>query len=154
MPVTADPWPVPSPRERAPVAAGESLSESYPAVASTVTHARLEVAGFAASVGVGAEHLDGVRLAVSEAVSNAVIHAYRGGAGEVQVRAAVISGLLWVGVFDHGCGHHAPAHRPGLGFGLGLMAEACQELLLSDRPGGGTEARMGFLIAGEPAAAS
>jgi serine phosphatase RsbU (regulator of sigma subunit)/anti-sigma regulatory factor (Ser/Thr protein kinase)/PAS domain-containing protein len=121
------------------------LQETYPAVDSTVAHARHSVARFAAAAGgLEGERLDAVRLAVSEAVTNAVIHAYPDRDGEVQVSAAVTSRKLQVLVIDSGRGLQAPAENPGLGFGLKLMAEASDDFDAVERAEGGTEVRLVF----------
>jgi anti-sigma regulatory factor (Ser/Thr protein kinase) len=94
------------------------------------------------------DQIDTVRSAVSEAVSNAVIHAYRSTPGEVHITAAVTSGELWVLVADDGCGFQTPAESPGLGWGLALIAHAAEDFVLAERAEGGTEARMRFRIGG------
>jgi anti-sigma regulatory factor (Ser/Thr protein kinase) len=95
------------------------LQETYPAIDSTVTHARRSVARFAAAAGLEDERIDAVRLAVSEAVSNAVIHAYPDRDGEVHVSAAVTPRELQVLVIDRGRGLRAPSQNPGLGLRQG-----------------------------------
>lgn len=97
-----------------------------------------------------ADHLDAVRSAVSEAVSNAVMHAYRSAQGRIHVTANVTGAELWVLVADEGCGFQTEARHPGLGWGLALIAQATDEFVLAERAQGGTEARMRFVI-GEPA---
>jgi anti-sigma regulatory factor (Ser/Thr protein kinase) len=74
----------------------ERLSRSYPAVPDSVTHARRTVAAFAAAAGLTGERLDSVRLAVSEATSNVVLHAYRDWPGAIQVTSSTASGELGV----------------------------------------------------------
>jgi serine/threonine-protein kinase RsbW len=125
---------------------GLNLNDSYPAIASSVPRARSAVADFALRAGATSEVLDSVRLAVSEAVTNAVVHAYRGRPGNVEVTVAVASGELWVLVSDDGCGFQTPAEAPGLGLGMSLIADSCDELAIAERATGGTEVRMGFVL--------
>jgi anti-sigma regulatory factor (Ser/Thr protein kinase) len=121
------------------------LEAVYPAVAQAVTSARHELAAYAERMGINGERLDSVRLAVSEAVANAVLHAYRGEPGAIRLTAAVTGGMLRVTVADHGCGHRMPAEKPGLGLGFGLMATASDEFELADgNPG--TQVRLVFLL--------
>lgn len=139
--------PRPLPGESASEWAGVSepvLQETYPAIDSAVPEARRSVARFAAAAGLEGERLDAVRLAVSEAVSNAVIHAYEGRDGEVHVNATVSPRELQVLVIDSGRGLRAPAETPGLGFGLKLMAEASDVFDAVERAEGGTEVRLVF----------
>jgi serine/threonine-protein kinase RsbW len=126
------------------VATEESLNESYPAAPPSVPRARHAVVDFAAARGATAEQLDAIRLAVSEAVSNAILHAYDDGGGQVHVTAGFASDQLWVLVADDGRGFRAPARRPGLGWGLPLIAHMADGLEIADRADGGTEIRMRF----------
>lgn len=88
--------------------------------------------------------MDAVRLAVSEAVSNAVQHAYRDTPGPIRVSASVISGVLRITIADDGCGHETPARQPGLG--VGLMAGAGDECEFADDVPVATEVHLGFLV--------
>jgi anti-sigma regulatory factor (Ser/Thr protein kinase) len=119
-------------------------NELYPATAASVPRARHELTAYASQVGVPEDQLDRIRLAVSEAVTNAVRHAYRDTSGQVHITATATDGELWVLVADEGCGHQTPAINPGLGWGLALIAEACDDFTLAERSEGGTQARMRF----------
>lgn len=100
----------------------------------------------------GKERVEGLRLAVSEAVTNVVRHAYPGGQGPVAITAGQASDELWVLVSDRGCGHQSPSSNPGLGFGLGIIAHECDQLVITERSEGGTEVRMRFRLKGRPSA--
>jgi anti-sigma regulatory factor (Ser/Thr protein kinase) len=102
------------------------------------------VADFAAACGALPADIDTIKLAVSEAFTNAVIHAYRSGPGDVQVTAALAGGELWVLVSDEGCGHQTPPVSPGMGLGLALIAQASEDFVITERSTGGTEVRMRF----------
>ena len=126
-----------------------SVSDSYPAVADSVPRARRVLSEFAASSGLSAEQLEGVRLAVSEAVTNVVRHAYGDDhPGEIHVSASLYSGELRVLIADDGCGLPNPEGTRGLGLGLVWMAEFSDGLKLFTRPGGGLEVRLRFNLAG------
>jgi anti-sigma regulatory factor (Ser/Thr protein kinase) len=116
-------------------------------VKTAVPAARRSIACFAAEAGLSDDRLDAARLAVSEAVTNVVKHAYRDGSGEVRITATATPDTLWVVIADDGCGHRTPAADPGLGFGLKLMVDACDEFRVTERPEGGTEVCLGFRIA-------
>ena len=126
-----------------------TFTRSYPAVGESVPRARRDLAAFAAAHGMEGEQMDGLRTAASEAVANAVIHAYRDRPGQVHVTAAVTGHELWVLVADEGCGVQAPSRTPGLGWGLALMAGAAEEFVLAERAERGTEVRMRFSLAGD-----
>jgi serine/threonine-protein kinase RsbW len=119
---------------------------TWPATAEHVGAARACVTEFASRMGAPATVLDGVRLAVSEAVSNVVLHGYRGGpAGPVTVIAEADDGKLVVIVHDEGSGLTARADSPGAGLGLPLIAEVAESLSISPgHDGRGTMVRMTF----------
>lgn len=131
------------------VSAKGQLSEQYPAVADSVPRARAAVAEFARQAGMAKDRIEGLRLAVSEAVTNVVRHAYPSGPGAVAVTAGQASDELWVLIADCGCGHQIVSSNPGLGFGLGIIAHECDELVIAERSAGGTELRMRFMLKGK-----
>src|ERR1700754_235878 len=96
----------------------DTFARSYEAAPSAVARARSELASFASDAGASGGLVDGVRLAVSEAVTNAVRHAYPRTPGEVRVLARVGRDTLEVIVADDGCGVHSESDGKGLGFGL------------------------------------
>jgi anti-sigma regulatory factor (Ser/Thr protein kinase) len=124
--------------------APSSLTETYDAEPGAVARARAALGAFAAAAGASTVQVDSVRLAVSEAVTNAVVHGYRGGPGAVQVGAALSSGELWIRVADDGCGMRAHADRAGLGLGLVLMAQVSDHMSIVPGVRGGTEVRIRF----------
>ncbi len=122
----------------------EPLSESYPAVPGAVQRARNQLAAFAVLAGCDNELTESVRLAASEAVTNAVVHAYGHGGGRIHVAAWLAQDELWVLVADDGCGLQAQSDTPGLGLGLGLIAQLSDSFEVVRRANGGTELRMRF----------
>jgi serine/threonine-protein kinase RsbW/stage II sporulation protein AB (anti-sigma F factor) len=107
--------------------------------------ARRAVTAIASAAGAGGERLDEIRLAVSEALTNAVIHAYRDGqTGAFNVTAAVASDELWVLIGDDGRGMHAWNDSRGLGIGLSLISGLSDDFAIVARASGGTEVQMRF----------
>ncbi len=127
-----------------------SFGESYEARPEAVARARAALGRFAADAGAGEAQIEDVRLAVSEAVTNAVLHGYRGDPGRVHVTAAITSGELWILISDDGCGMQPRADRPGLGLGLGLISQICDHFSVGPRSTGGTELRIRFDLAPRP----
>jgi anti-sigma regulatory factor (Ser/Thr protein kinase) len=87
-----------------------------------------------------------VALAVSEAITNAVLHAYRDhSAGPVRIVACAEPDRLVVVVRDYGCGMSPHPDSPGLGLGLAVIGRVTTEFSV-ERPdeGGGTRLRMCF----------
>lgn len=127
--------------------AGETFSESYPAVPEAVADARNALTGFARDAGADAERLEAVRLATSEAVTNAVMHAYDSGQrGTVQVSASYVEDELWLLIADAGNGLRPRSNSPGLGLGLALIAQLADEFQILSRGSGGTELRLRFKL--------
>jgi anti-sigma regulatory factor (Ser/Thr protein kinase) len=112
-----------------------------PATLASVATARRAVRSFAAGLEVD---LDGIALAVSEAVSNAVAHAYPASApGVVELSAAASPFELTVTVRDRGCGLGGVNRRPGAGFGLTIIRRVAQHVELADTRDG-VALTMGF----------
>jgi anti-sigma regulatory factor (Ser/Thr protein kinase) len=124
---------------------GETFSASYPAEAQSVPAARTALTEFAEEAGADDEQLEAIQLAASEAITNAVIHAYESPEqGEVQVNASYVEGELWLLVADTGHGLRPRRDSPGLGLGLVLVAQLADEFQILSRGSGGTELRMRF----------
>lgn len=86
-----------------------------------------------------------VALAVSEAVSNVVLHAYRDGtAGKVRVVACVYPNELVVVVRDYGCGMRPNPGSPGAGLGLSIIVAAASAMNVERPDDGGTRIRLRF----------
>ena len=105
--------------------------------------ARNAVAAVARRLGVAVED---VKIAVGEAVGNAVLHAYRGGGrGVIRVFARHQRGRLLVTVADDGVGMTPDPASPGLQLGIPLITQLCDDVRFSssDR---GTEVSMSFVV--------
>lgn len=122
------------------------MNQCYPAVPASVPEARRAVATLAGRAGASPERLDDIRLAVSEALTNVVVHAYGGQPGALYVTAQISAGQLWVLIADDGRGINADTDHPGLGLGLTLIARASDEFSIVPRPAGGTETQMRFRL--------
>ena len=117
------------------------------ALARGVAEVRRRVVGFAAEVGADRELQARVALAVSEAAANVVMHAYRDrGSRPVRVAADFEDGDLEVVVADVGAGLR-PGRSPGLGVGLGVIADTCDQFVIREGPEGlGVELWMRFHV--------
>jgi serine/threonine-protein kinase RsbW/stage II sporulation protein AB (anti-sigma F factor) len=121
---------------------------TWPATPEHVSDARTCVAALARRAGAPTTTLDGVRLAVSEAVSNVVVHGYRGlEPGAVTVAAEAEDQELRVVVSDEGCGLVPRTDSPGMGLGLPLISQLAGNVSVSPGPGGhGTVLCMTFAL--------
>jgi anti-sigma regulatory factor (Ser/Thr protein kinase) len=118
------------------------MHELLPATLDSVAAARRAVHEFAEDLEVD---VDGVVLAVSEAVANVVAHAYlEGGRGIVELSAAASPFEVTVTVRDHGRGlGEGDSRTPGAGFGLLIIDRLAQHVELADTPDG-VALTMGF----------
>ncbi len=114
--------------------------------------ARVAIAAFAAQLDYTVSELDDLKGAVSEAVSNAIIHGYRNDPDHVVKMSAYISnGELEVIIEDRGRGISDidEALKPGvstvderLGLGFSFMRSFVDRLEIVSDPGKGTRVRM------------
>jgi serine/threonine-protein kinase RsbW len=125
---------------------GQTLSHTFPAVADSVPRAREALSTFARAAGASDDQLDSIRLAVSEAATNVVVHAYDDNSGRIQLDAGLAAGELWVLIADDGLGMRPQIQSPGLGFGLSLISQVCDEFEIAKRSSGGLEVRMRFAL--------
>jgi anti-sigma regulatory factor (Ser/Thr protein kinase) len=107
------------------------------------------VTGFAREHGVPADSLDGIALAVSEACTNVVVHAYRdvADAGTIAVGLELDGHSLRVLICDDGMGMRPRTDSPGLGLGLPIIASVADGFAVEPGPHGGTELSMRFDVA-------
>ena len=122
-----------------------------PARVEGVPETRESVRSFAAAHGLSGERQTELAVAVSEAVTNAVRHAYpKDQPGDVVVDAAADSDRIVVRVEDHGCGIEGPscdADTPSLGQGLRLIDNLADHAEASPGPDGrGTAVSMTFRL--------
>ena len=127
-------------------ASQQTLNRSYPATAPSLAAIRNDVTDYARAAGLSGEELDNVKLAVSEAATNVVRHAYRERPGLVHIIASAVDGDLWVFVEDDGVGFNTATENPGMGLGFVVITNVSEQFTLSDRSNGGTEARIRFRL--------
>lgn len=111
---------------------------------------RTAIWGHALAVGASAELGHAIRLAVGEALANIVMHAYVGRElGQMTVQAWLDEDRHFtVRVLDEGHGLIPRADSPGMGLGLGLMAQLADDFRVSNREGTpGTSVSLRFSLA-------
>ena len=123
--------------------------------------ARGAVACFAAQLDPTLEELGDIKTAVSEAVTNAIVHAYPDTLGRVVVKARILSdGVLEVSVRDWGKGiedvgqARQPLYTTGgeerSGMGFTIMESFMDQLTIRSAPGKGTRVTMRRRIVPRP----
>jgi serine/threonine-protein kinase RsbW len=113
-----------------------------PARAEYVALARLALSGIADIVGLSDDLLADLKLALTEAVSNSVRHAYTDGSGFVSISYELSGDALAVEVVDDGQGfdpeHPAPLEGEELtegGLGIAIIRTIADEFELQSRLG-------------------
>jgi anti-sigma regulatory factor (Ser/Thr protein kinase) len=93
---------------------------------------------------------DAVGVVVSEAVTNAVVHAYRDRErpGAVHVSARLDDEGVEVSVADDGVGLRPRADSPGVGLGMPLIADLADEVEFTREGGGGVRVAARFVLMG------
>ena len=136
----------------------------FPSRSSNEAFARASVAVFAAQLDPNLEELGDIKTAVSEAVTNCIVHAYRDCIGLISLKCRILPGnVLDITVKDKGCGieNIAEARKPmyttgGLersGMGFTIMERFMTEVKVTSKVGKGTTVHMKRKIIrrGEPA---
>lgn len=95
------------------------------------------------SLGIALEQAADIRLALTEACTNAVQHAYPDAHGEMVITFEASAQTLIVSVADAGHGIDGPAGQPGLGVGLPLI-DALADVVATSNLRPGTSVRMTF----------
>jgi serine/threonine-protein kinase RsbW len=117
-----------------------SIRLRIPAKAEYVALSRLALTGLAEIASMPEETLADLKLALTEAVSNSVRHAYANGDGWVEIAYALSRAALEVEVLDDGPGFD-PA-RPAVdeeliegGLGIAIIRTIVDEFEIQSRPG-------------------
>ena len=130
-----------------------SMSVEFPSRSANEALARAVVACFAAQLDPTLDALGDIKTAVSEAVTNCIVHAYRDTIGPITVRCRVLpDNVLDIVVKDKGCGiaDVAAARKPMFttggeersGMGFTIMESFMTSLRVTSRPGKGTSVHM------------
>jgi anti-sigma regulatory factor (Ser/Thr protein kinase) len=124
------------------------LYERLPARPQSIAPLRHAVVELARANGASDVELEDIAIAVSEALSNVVLHAYPGDDehGVVVVQAWMDGRRLQVAVCDEGVGMLARTDSPGLGFGLSVIHRIAERVEVED-VSPGVRLRMTFAIA-------
>lgn len=130
----------------------------FPSRSSNEAFARSAVACFAAQLDPTLEELGDIKTAVSEAVTNCIVHAYPDGFGTIMLRCRILKdNVLDIVVKDRGVGiadiekarkpmfTTGGADRSGMGFTI--MESFMDELKVRSTPGKGTTVTMRRQIA-------
>lgn len=130
------------------------MSVSFPSNSANESFGRAVVSAFAAQLDPTIDELSDIKTAVSEAVTNCIVHAYRNAIGMIYINAKYDErGTLQIRIRDKGCGIEdveqamQPLYttaegeeRAGLGFAV--MESFMDKLRVTSKPGKGTTVTM------------
>ena len=125
----------------------------FPSKSCNEAFARSAVACFAAQMDPTLEELGDIRTAVSEAVTNCIVHAYPDGLGLISLRCRMLKdNVLDIVIKDRGVGipdidqARRPAYTTGgadrSGMGFTIMESFMSDLEISSKAGKGTTVHM------------
>ncbi|MBP1573918.1 MAG: anti-sigma F factor [Oscillospiraceae bacterium] len=81
------------------------LKAEFPSLSENEALARLLVSGFISQLNPMVDELSDVKTAVSEAVTNCIVHAYRNTVGKVRMLVRIYDGSeVYIRITDTGCG--------------------------------------------------
>ena len=121
----------------------------FPSRSANEAFARTAVACFAAQMDPTVEELNDIKTAVSEAVTNCIVHAYPDKIGKITLKARILEGgVLDLSIRDRGCGiaDVAQARQPMFttggaersGMGFTIMESFMTAIRVTSSPGKGT----------------
>ena len=125
-----------------------------PSLSANEGMARAAVAAFCAQLDPSGVELADIKCAVSEAVTNCIVHAYRHAEGMIYITVSLLEGrIAKIEIRDRGCGisdvkearqplftTDAPSERSGMGFTV--MESFTDRMSVSSHVGGGTKITM------------
>ena len=125
----------------------------FPSRSSNESFARAAAAAFAAQLDPTMEELGDLRTAVSEAVTNAIVHAYPDSIGRIAMRMRIVDeSTVEISIRDWGCGIEdvekamTPLYTSGgeerSGMGFTIMGSFTDKLRVRSLPGRGTTVTM------------
>lgn len=116
--------------------------------------ARTAVCAFAALLDPGIEEIADIRTAVSEAVTNCIVHAYRGTEGIIEITARILkNNEIYIRIKDKGCGipdveqameplYTTAPYEERAGLGFAVMESFMDSLKVKSAVGKGTVVTM------------
>lgn len=129
------------------------MTVEFKSIAQNEGFARMVIAAFMTSTNPTLEEVSDVKTAVSEAVTNSIIHGYEGGEGMIKINAKIENRTLYIEVVDRGCGIENVSRameplfttkpdedRSGMGFSF--MEAFMKEIQVESEPGKGTTVKM------------
>jgi len=132
---------------------------TVPALSRNESFARAAVGAFVSQLDPTLDELGSVKAAVSEAVTNCIVHAYADSdtIGLINITSRIIGNKIYIKISDKGCGIEnikkameplfttkPEQERSGLGFAV--MESCCDKVRVSSKKGKGTTVTLIFTV--------
>ena len=130
-----------------------SMTLRLPALSKNEALARSAVAAFAVELDTTIDELGDIKTAVSEAVTNSIVHGYPDGGGDIEIRAELNGRTIHIEVLDDGIGiadipaalcpfYTTKAGEERSGMGFTVMETFMDDLKVENRESGGLKVTM------------
>lgn len=136
------------PRKKAKIL--NEIKLKFPSLSENERFSRLVVSGFASQLDPQVDEISDIKTAVSEAVTNSIVHAYKNEIGQIELVARIYEdNVIYIKIKDFGCGipdikkameplftTSPEEERAGLGFAV--MESFMDKLKVLSKEGKGT----------------
>lgn len=136
------------PRKKAKIL--NEIKLKFPSLSENERFSRLVVSGFASQLDPQVDEISDIKTAVSEAVTNSIVHAYKNEIGKIELIARIYEdNVIYIKIKDYGCGipdikkameplftTSPEEERAGLGFAV--MESFMDKLKVLSKEGKGT----------------
>lgn len=139
---------------------GNQMVVEFDSVSKNESFARIVVAAFVARLNPTMDEISDIKTAVSEAVTNSIIHGYENKCGRIRIETKIVDDIVTVIITDFGIGitdikkamEPMYTSKPELersGMGFAFMEAFMDELFVESTPGMGTVVTMRKMIGKE-----
>lgn len=129
------------------------MSITFSALSENESFARNAVACFALQLNPSLSEISDIKTAVSEAVTNAIVHGYPNNLGEIRIDAIISDGKIHIKIIDEGVGiedleralepfYTTKSDEERSGMGFTIMKSFMDEVVVESKSGCGTKIYM------------
>lgn len=122
------------------------MSLIFSAKSENEAFARIAVASFCSNLNPTIDELSDIKTAVSEAVTNSVVHAYPNGKGKIKLEAKLYSDEIYITITDYGVGikdiekakepfYTTKPNNERSGMGFSVMEEFMDKVIVDSKVG-------------------
>lgn len=135
------------------MSSANEMTVEFNSLASNESFARMVVAAFITGTNPTLEEVSDIKTAVSEAVTNSIIHGYNNGLGRIWINASVNGRNIYIEVLDKGVGiadvekamepmYTTRRNEDRSGMGFSFMEAFMDKIEVESKPGEGTSVKM------------